>query len=667
MSISFDQEVCRDLNQSLHYEWLETNGLGGYASGTVAGCHTRKYHGLLVANLSYPPGRFLLLSDIDDSILIGHQESPLACHRYPGVYHPAGFNFLTSFTLDDCPTFTYLVGHTRIRKQILMPAHENTVLIRYDILKSSKPVTLCLKPLLAYRDHHGLKHQDSCIRTAVNSRPDGFDINPYDGMPPLHIRTNRPSTFQAQPDWYRNFEYAREAERGYDHHEDLFCPGLLEIPLRQGQSVIMTASVSTSTAFTASTWDSERSRRQQDQQKYTALAQGAPAELAQTLPDLIRAGQQFLIWTPDNRPTILAGYPWFDDWGRDTLIALPGLTYCCGNPDMGTAILKSIGEAERDGLIPNFFSSNPDHHAYNAVDASLWYFRAVQHMLEATGDIRTVHEHFWPVMQRILNRFMEGTRNDIFMNADGLLHAGNRDTQLTWMDAKSRGIPVTPRHGYAVDINALWYNAICFSDALATTLGAPTPWPSDLATRCKAAFQSLFWMADSSCLADSFADSHLDRSIRPNQVLAVSLPYSPLNLSQQTSVIETVRRELLTPYGLRTLSPHDPAYKGRYEGDQDTRDAAYHQGTVWPWLIGHYGEAALRVAPDRQAAISDLIKTLGPLLDYSLLGGGLHQVPEIFDGDTPHRPNGCFAQAWSCAELIRLLTMCCRPEPLPRR
>jgi predicted glycogen debranching enzyme len=324
---------------------------------------------------------------------------------------------------------------------------------------------------------------------------------------------------------------------------------------------------------------------------------------------------------------------------------------------MGTAILKSVGEAERDGLIPNFFSSNPDHHAYNAVDASLWYFRAVQHMLEATGDIQTVREHFWPVMQRILSRFMEGTRNDIYMNADGLLHAGNRDTQLTWMDAKSHGIPVTPRHGYAVDINALWYNAIRFANELATTLGAPSPLPTTLADRCRAAFQSLFWMADTACLADSFADGHLDRSIRPNQILAVSLPYSPLTPTQQTGVVEKVRRELLTPYGLRTLSPHDPAFQGRYEGDQETRDAAYHQGTVWPWLIGHFGEAALRVATDKQAAISDLLKTLNPLLDYSL-HSGLSQVPEIFDGSDPQRPNGCFAQAWSVAELIRLLTLC---------
>jgi predicted glycogen debranching enzyme len=658
MATAFNQETCHNLDKSLHVEWLETNGLGGYASGTIAACHTRKYHGLLVASLPNPPGRYLLLSNFEDSLLIGDQESPLACHQYPGAIHPAGHLYLTAFSLDDCPTFTYQVGKTVITKEIIMPKGENTILVRYEILEAPQPVTLRLRPLLAYRDHHGLKRQDSCIQANATIFSNGFDIHPYDGMPNLHVRASQVSSFMAQPDWYRNFKYSREAERGYDHHEDLFCPGFLDIELRQGISVIVSASCSSSTAYTETAWNSEIALRRQAYQNHQNLSLGGPADLAAPLSGLIRAGQQFLIWTPDNRPSIIAGYPWFDDWGRDTLIALPGLTFYSGNPDMGVAILKAVGNTERDGIIPNFFSSNPDHHAYNAVDASLWYFRAIQHMLATTRDYDTVRQYFWPVMLRIITRFMAGTRNDIYMNSDGLLHAGNRNTQLTWMDAKSRGIPVTPRHGYAVDINALWYNALRLTNELAIRFETQIPWPANLANRCSDAFRNLFWRSDDNGLADSFADGHLDTSIRPNQILAVSLPYSPLSSTQQAVVVETVRRELLTPYGLRTLSPYDPAYCGRYEGDQNSRDAAYHQGTVWPWLIGNFGEATLRVATDKPAAASNLLQILRPLIDYSLSGNGLFQVPEIFDGASPQRPNGCFAQAWSVAELIRLFALC---------
>jgi len=657
MATHLDPETCRDPARSFRDEWLETNEIGGYASGTVAGCRTRKYHGLLVASLASPPGRFLLLAGYEDSLLSGKTETPLACHRYPGVLHPGGYRFLTSFSLDLCPAFTFQNGPCRVTRQILMPHGENTVLVRYSLEQPDTPVTLRLKPLLAFRDHHWLKQEDTAIRTAVDRHGNGFDISPYDGMPTLHIRTSIPSVFHDQPDWYRNFEYEREAERGYDYRESLFCPGFLEVALRQGQDVVVAASAAPVPTTLEEAWNKEITRRRRISLSLPEPGAGTPPESAALLPGLIRAGRQFVIRTPTGRPAIVAGYPWFDDWGRDTLISLPGLTFCSGDPETGIAILQSVGNAERDGLIPNFFAADPAHHAYNAVDASLWYFRSVQHMLQSTGDFETIRSRFWPVMQRILAHFMQGTRNRIFMNENGLLHAGSHDTQLTWMDAKSHGRPVTPRHGYAVEINALWYNALCFSASLGDRFQDPLPWPTDLPDRCRAAFLRLFWLEDSASLADSFADGQLDGSTRPNQILAVSLPFTPLSPAQQAGVVEKVRRELLTPYGLRTLAPSDPAYRGRYEGNQDERDAAYHQGTVWPWLLGHYAEALLRVAPDRKAAASDLLATIRPLLDYVVRDGGLGQVPEIFDGDPPHRPNGCFAQAWSVAELIRMIRM----------
>jgi predicted glycogen debranching enzyme len=383
------------------------------------------------------------------------------------------------------------------------------------------------------------------------------------------------------------------------------------------------------------------------------------------LPSLIRSGRHFVIQTPEpeRRPTIVAGYPWFDDWGRDTLISLPGLTFCSGRSDLGVAILKSMGPHERDGLIPNFFGSRPEHNAYNSIDASLWYFWAVQQMLAWTGDAATVRAHFWPVMQRILRQFTAGTVNGIFTAEDGLLHAGDRTTQLTWMDAQAHGVPVTPRHGCAVEINALWYNALCFANHLAHEFGEPLPWPTDRIARLKDAFGKRFWMDTENCLADVFNEEGRDASVRPNQIVAVSLPYSPLDNYQRVGVVEKVRKDLLTPYGLRTLSPKDPAYRGRYEGDQETRDASYHQGTVWPWLLGHFGEAYLRVTMDRKQAVRFLMREVAPLLGYSLKGPGLLNVPEIFDGDPPHRANGCVAQAWSTAELIRLFTLCSRGFP----
>lgn len=657
MAIFPEPDSCLDLTRSLRQEWLETNGIGGYASGTAAGCRTRKYHGLLVASLASPPGRFLLLSAYEDSLVCQSRETSLSCNQYPGVLHPDGFRHLAAFSAEDCPTFTYQTRDFLLIRQILLLQGENTVLVRYSLEQAAAPATLRLKPLLAFRDHHWLKQEDTFLHTAITPHDNGFDITPYDGMPTLGFRTNLPSAFHHRPDWYRDFEYEREAERGYDYRESLFCPGALEINLHPGQSVIVTASAASPLAATEDSWNREISRRQQIKLSIPEPGAHAPPEAASLLPPLIRAGRQFLVHTPGGRPAIIAGYPWFDDWGRDTLISLPGLTFCSGNPDMGIAILQSVGEAERDGLIPNFFAADPANHAYNAVDASLWYFRAVQHMIENTGDFETVRLRFWPVMQRIVSCFLRGTRNDIFATANGLLHAGSRETQLTWMDAKSRGVPMTPRHGYAVEINALWYNALCFSASLAARFQIPLPWPADLPDRCRTSFSRMFWMEETASLADSFAGNRLDRSTRPNQILAAALPFSPLDRDQQAGVVEKVRRELLTPYGLRTLAPSDPAYRGRYEGNQDERDAAYHQGTVWPWLLGPYAEALLRVSPDPRQALASLVKTVQPLLDYALRSGSSGQVPEIFDGDPPHRPNGCFTQAWSVAELIRMFTL----------
>ncbi|MEI8121725.1 MAG: amylo-alpha-1,6-glucosidase [bacterium] len=652
------ESICQNLTESLKYEWLETNGLGGYASSTLHNCNTRKYHGLLVAGLDHPAGRFTLVSKFEDAILTGGRESPLSCNRYPGVIHPDGHLALREFQLAEGPVFLYSIDEIRLRKSILMVQGENTVLIRYDLEQAPRPIRLRLNPLLAFRRHHELKREDGYVRFATTPVFRGFSIHPYEGLPRLFIQATLMPKFKPAPDWYRNIEYSVESERGYDFHEDCFSPGWLDFTLQPGAMVIVCASLAEQRDLKEA-WEKEMNRRQEDARTAEAIAwqfAGTPAEAP--LPALIRSGRHFPIRTPGaERATIIAGYPWFDDWGRDTLISLPGLTFCSGRTELGTEILKSVALHERDGLIPNCFSADPSQHAYNSIDASLLYFWAIQQYLEFTQDREMVRNHLWPVLKRILTRFMTGTLFDTGMQPDGLLHAGNRYTQLTWMDATSRGEPVTPRHGFAVDLNALWYNALCFMSQMARDFEEPVPFPVGLEQSLREAFVRIFWMEEEGCLADSFADGIVHRSIRPNQILAVSLPFSPLNADQQKKVMETVRRELFTPFGLRTLSPRDPAYQGRYEGDQPTRDSQYHQGTVWPWLLGHYGEGLLKVASDPKQEALALARELQPLLDYSLKGQGLINVPEIFDGDSPQRPNGCPAQAWSSAELIRLFSL----------
>ena len=652
---------CQDLHTALRTEWLETNGIGGYASSSIHNCNTRKYHGLLVAGLANPAGRFTLLSKYEESIVTSSGEFPLSSNCYPGVMHPDGHRYLTEFRVEEGPVYHYQVQGIIIRKRILMVQGQNTVLVEYQMEQATEPVTLRLKPLLAFRRNHELKQEDTFIHTIPVLIPNGISIHPYDGLPPLFIQTSQPPVFAPQPVWYRNIEYFLEAERGYDYHEDCFCPGTVEITIPTQGRIIVSASLSNQQDLPA-LWKAETQRRQTctDAAEIVARQAGDP-ELVKPLPALIRSGLHFTIRTPGaDRATIIAGYPWFDDWGRDTLISLPGLTFYSGRPELGIEILKAVAPHERDGLIPNCFAADPEQHAYNSVDASLWYFWAVQQMWECTHDRKTLQETLWPVLKRIASRFMAGTHYDVFMTPEGLLHAGNRHTQLTWMDATSYGEPVTPRYGFAVELNALWYNALVFCEALAKEFNEPPPWPADLTGRLKKAFIATFWLEKPGYLADSFAEGILNEAIRPNQIFAASLPFSPLSPQQRKRVVETVWQELFTPYGLRTLSPRDIAYRGRYEGDQPTRDACYHQGTVWPWLLGHYGEAVLKTSRSPAKAARELTQQLRPLLEYSLTGRGLINVPEIFDGDAPHRPNGCPAQAWSSAELIRLFTLCGR-------
>jgi glycogen debranching enzyme len=571
-----------------------------------------------------------------------------------------------------------------MRKSVILLKGRDTLLIRYDLTHGPARGVLRLKPFLAFRNYHAIAHQNPYLRSRTEMIENGFMIEPYAGMPPLFVHTSTVSRFIPSPLWYNRFEYAEERERGFDWQEDLFLPGILESEIEAGGSLILMVSIGHSgkellmygeadpslhlrqttdggggagKTVTGESpfalWEAEVAQRQSTAEDET-IAGGFDDEDRDLFLALLRAGRQFLITTPSGRPAIIAGYPWFGSWGRDTLISLPGLAFCTGRIEEGIQILTEIGRHEREGLLPNFFSTDGAPEAYNTVDSSLLYFRAVQELLRVTGDTDLIRSRFWPVMKRIITRFMAGTRFGIGMDIRGLLHAGEEGKALTWMDAVVGGRPVTPRYGYAVEINALWYNALAFATHLARRFDDREGSFADRLPAIRRSFRETFWIPEKGCLGDFFHFGILDRSVRPNQLFAVSLPFSPLDPTEQTAVVRTAREQLLTPCGLRTLSPADPAYRGLYRGNGVERDAAYHQGTVWPWLLGPFGEAALRVAEDREKEKAFLRGHLRIFLQNHLREAGIGSVSEVFDGDPPHRPGGCISQAWSVAELIRL-------------
>ena len=658
MDISIDESTCLNIKEALRLEWLDTNGRGGYSSSTILQCHTRKYHGLLVAELQKPAGKYVLLSKFEDSIIVKGQEFFLSLHRYPGLFYPYGHKYLTGFHLrQGHPHFTYRIGDISIHKSIMMVNGEDRVLIRYYCEKADLPVTVRLKPLLAFRDFHSLSRENLFLHVRTFPAKNGFKIQPYDDMPAFFIQADKVHEFFPSPLWYYNFEYIVEGERGYGNREDLFQPGVMEISLKQKGAVYISASVKEAKGSFKNDWAREEKRRGAMAGEDDAIATSFKAGARLPFSNVLSSGRHFPVRTPSGRSDIIAGYHWFGCWGRDTLISLPGLTFCSGKPGAGAAVLKSIAGHERNGLIPNFFSERDGKSAYNSVDASLWFIWAVQQMAKYTGDYGTIEKDLWPTVRNIIRHYREGTDYNIHADDNGLLHAGDEMTQLTWMDAMAGGRPVTPRWGYAVEINALWYNALCFATGFRARTGEKDMNFRDLAKKTAESFNTLFWDDSLGCLGDCYRDGRLDRSIRPNQIFAISLPHAVLDPSKWKTALDKVTKELHTPVGLRTLSPSDTHYLGRYGGGQANRDLAYHQGTVWPWLLGAYGEACLKSTKDRVKAKKDITSALQRFLDEHLQVAGIGFISEVFNGDPPHEPNGCIAQARNSAEIIRLRSL----------
>lgn len=644
--------------EALNREWLCTNGLGSYAMGSLAGANTRRYHGLLVAALAPPLGRHVLCAKADETfITAGGSVATLGANEFhDGTRAPWGIPHLHSFHLEGSrPVWVYSVRGGTLEKAVWMEQGQTTTYLRYRAIGTGGNLRLAL--FATYRDYHHETCGSVDWRMQVTPLASGAEITAFTNAVPWRVLGPRGARFHPAGEWWWRFRHRRELERGLDCEEDLYLVGHLELPLSPGEASI----VALTTEAEADVCLSEAWERRQARERTLIRLAGAEEDPARA--QLVLAADQFLVARGDSPAgeagTILAGYPWFSDWGRDTMIALPGLTLSTGRYPEARRILLTYARYLDRGMLPNRFPDSNETPEYNTVDATLWWFQATAAALDASGDL-TLLEEILPALDEAIAWHLCGTRYGIRVDPDdGLLQAGEEGTQLTWMDAKVGDWVVTPRRGKPVEINALWINALLHMDAWTRRLGRP-PCPrglyaasyADLAAKALDSFGARFWNAAGGYLYDLIDPSGTpDPALRPNQLFALSLAHPLLNRAQARGVVHSVARALLVPIGLRTLSPDHPDYQGRYAGDQWQRDSAYHRGTAWAWPIGAFAAARRRIGGSEAQ-----IRTLCRPLTAHLAQAGVGSVSEVFDGDPPHTPGGCPAQAWSVAELLRVLT-----------
>ena len=647
-------ETYGELQPWLGREWLLTNGTGSFASSTLVGCNTRRYHGLLVAATMPPVGRVLALARIAESVALDDHVSPveLSINQFNQFLVPRGDRYLRHVEVEHTAKFTFDADGATITKEVLLVWGKPIVGVRYRLDPGPhRRAELRLMPFVALRDFHATLHKGD-VQFELTARPDGVDVGRQALKLSLHAAG---AAFAQRPDWWYDHTFPLETERGLDDREDLFTPGVFTIAAQQGAPATLT--LWAGICHTSNVPGEGAACENLNALDFDAeLARVASKDWSKDAPThnqqrLYRAASQFAV--KRNRPdgsqgtTILAGYPWFADWGRDSMISLPGLLLATRRFKEAGQVLGVFAAHVSEGMIPNYFNDYSNEPTYNTVDASLWFIHSAFEYLRITRDQDLFQSLLMPACEEIVAGYQRGTRYHIKMDpADGLVSAGDATTQLTWMDAKMGDEVFTPRHGKAVEINALWYNALCL-------IG-----DGQLAARVKESFASAFWISPYRGLADVIHDGGAggarDEATRPNQIFAVSLPHSPLNAEQQRSVVEAVRRELLTPLGLRTLDTGNPKYVGKLTGGPHSRDRAYHNGTIWPWLIGPFLDAYLRVngrSPESKEQARDWLK---PLLGHLKGDACIGSISECADGDPPHRPVACHAQAWSVAEVLRL-------------
>ena len=673
MNLQFGREVCSNLEIAESREWLVTNGIGGYASGTIAGVLTRRYHGLLVGALKPPVARTLLLTKLDETIQYNGRFYDLFTNRWAdGTVEPQGYLNIESFHLEGTtPVWNFAFADGLLEKCIWMQQGANTTYIRYSYKRGSKPLTLSLKALVNHRDYHG-KTEGRSLFSINRLRKQGLEIKAFPEAANLYLfatQEDQTSNFswEINNTWYRDFALAVEKYRGLDEVEDHLHAATVKITLQPGDSITFVASTESNPQL-----DSKVSLQEKNNRESKLINLWYFSNFLSTKPhtrqpnhwieQLVLAADQFIVDRPltDNPEgkTIIAGYPWFTDWGRDTMIALPGLTISTGRYEIAKTILRTFAKYLDRGMLPNVFPDAGLTPEYNTVDATLWYFEAILTYYAATKDREFLAELF-PLLAEIIDWHIKGTRYNIRMDDDGLLYAGEAGVQLTWMDAKVGNWVVTPRIGKPVEVNALWYNALVCMVSFAQILGESGTKYQELSAKTRSHFDRFWYESGGYCYDVIDTPEGNDTSFRPNQIFAVSLPSinlsedwdkcpSPLHKTQQKMIVDKVGQKLLTSYGLRSLDSDNPDYVGIYGGNQLKRDGSYHQGTTWGWLIGHFIQAHLRIYNNPELAHS----FLSPMANH-LQDGCIGSISEIFDGDVPFTPRGCFAQAWSVAEVLR--------------
>jgi predicted glycogen debranching enzyme len=658
VSVPTSQMSIEDL---LTKEWLLTNNRGGYASSTIVGCNTRRYHGLLIGSLDPPANRIMALANCLEMVIFNDKVFKLSTFEFSEKIKPEGFSHINRFRQGAAVHFDYQLDKLKITKSVYLLRDTDTVGLVYDFTKVKEPVKFALRPFVGLRDFHALQksYAPLCSRWLGN----GLLVR-HDLLGSCELFLNCPAmNFEKDKQWWFNFVYRNDRQRGQDFTEDLWTPGFFKCRIEKPTKIVFWANLSSGgkSEPAAGELKADIEVVHEDLRRHQSILIAAARTGDEELGKLCLAADQFITKRDtasegsEPRTTILAGFPWFADWGRDAFIALPGLLLSTGRFDEAKSVLTTFAAAADEGMIPNRFDDHSDTAYFNSVDASLWFINAAFQYLDAADDSETFEKSLLPTIRCIIESYQQGTHFGICADDDGLITAGNEETQLTWMDAKYDGVAFTPRYGKAVEINALWYNGLCclarFYSGRDTE--AEEHYKS-MADKVADSFCRLFWNENNGYLNDCILPGGcVDETLRPNQIFAVSLSFSPLSLQQQKHVVDAVQKELLTPYGLRTLNTGDSRYKGQCTGPQQQRDEAYHQGTVWPYLMGPFVESFLKVNDFNRKTKKQAAEFIDLLMEHLAEDGCLGQISEILDGDAPHEPRGCIAQAWSVAELIR--------------
>ena len=621
----------------MNREILRTNRGGSFCSTTIIGCNTRKYHGLLICPLpQFDNHRYVFLSSLDETVIQHDAEFNLGIHKYQNdVYFPKGHKYVVDFESDSVVKTTYRVGGVILTKESLMSDHEEQILIRYTLVQAQSATKLRFKPFLAFRSMHELSHANMVADTKVYPVANGVASKMYEELPTLYMQLSKKAEFIPVPDWYYNIEYSKEQERGYEYSEDLFVPGYFEVDIKQGESIVFSASLKEEKpAYFKRKFVVAQERRLPRESFYHCLT---------------NAAHQFILFDSNRQMKIVAGYPWYGTRGRDTFIALPGLTLAIGDADTCKAVLDTVVSHMKNGIFPKVGSREK---VYDTADTPLWFIYAVQEYAKYMNQDKMIWKTYGPYLKQILESYRSGMLpNNIRMDENGLIYAAQEGKALTWMDAVIDGHPVTPRAGYPIEINALWYNAVMFVLDLAKKNNDrkfTAAW-RDLPALIQRSFLDRFYDADRDGLADVAGPDWQDWSVRPNQLIPAALDYSPLTVEMKKNVLDVADRELLTPRGLRSLSPNDPRYQALCEGDQIAREHVHYQGAVWPWLLGFFAIGWLNV--HKRSGVAK-IRRIVLNFEEEMTQHGISTISEVYNGDPPYVGKGAISQAWSVAALL---------------